>query len=360
MEPKEKIILITHNQFGYQTDFYKYSLYLKEYYEIVYICLNRSDKMVEMPGVVIHYLKSSKFKPFLLIRFIFSLISIIKKEKPKIVLVKYFPLCFTIILASLKPKYVLDIRSASVTKNSIINTLSDCLLKLAHYFFKFSIVLSQSLKDKFKLSKAKVIPLGADIIDASEKAFDDLRLLYVGTLNNRDIHKTIEGVSLFLSDNPSVKLKYTIVGNGSKDSVQNLSELIDLFHLQDIVFYKGPLNYSELIFPFKESNIGISFIPMTAYFDKQPPTKTFEYLMSGMPVIATNTFENRRIINDQCGVLVDDNAVSFANGLKKINDKRNDFSSLAIGKLYLDSTWENIVNSKLYPLLKTIQNDKTF
>jgi nucleoside-diphosphate-sugar epimerase len=65
-------------------------------------------------------------------------------------------------------------------------------------------------------------------------------------------------------------------------------------------------------------NIGVSYIPMLKCFDNQPPTKTFEYLLSGMPVIATATNANKDIINDVNGVLINDNSEEVYNGLTAI------------------------------------------
>ena len=86
---------------------------------------------------------------------------------------------------------------------------------------------------------------------------------------------------------------------------------------------------------------------MTKYFDNQPPTKTYEYLVSGLPVIATGTKENAKILNDSCGVLIDDNEVSFALGLQAIVSKRKTFNSAKIRNMYQENLWENIVNNNL-------------
>jgi hypothetical protein len=79
--------------------------------------------------------------------------------------------------------------------------------------------------------------------------------------------------------------------------------------------------------------------------------------MSGMPVLATKTFENQKYVTESCGVLIEDNPRSFAFGLKKLFDKRHTYSSLNISNLYSNFTWERIVNKKLSPLLQMIHND---
>jgi hypothetical protein len=94
---------------------------------------------------------------------------------------------------------------------------------------------------------------------------------------------------------------------------------------------------------------------MTTYYDTQPPTKTFEYLLSGMAVIATATSENRRIINSTNGVLISDDATGFANGLEKLFKRRHEFSSDEIRKPLMQHTWDNIVNFRLKPYLTDLR-----
>jgi glycosyltransferase involved in cell wall biosynthesis len=92
-------------------------------------------------------------------------------------------------------------------------------------------------------------------------------------------------------------------------------------------------------------------VPMTPYFEYQPVTKLFEYMLSGMPVIATNTYENRLIVNENNGVLINDTSEDFCNGLLTIYNKRNSFNSSEIRRSVESYTWGNIVNTNLKPYL---------
>jgi glycosyltransferase involved in cell wall biosynthesis len=97
-------------------------------------------------------------------------------------------------------------------------------------------------------------------------------------------------------------------------------------------------------------------VPITPYYDFQPVTKLYEYMLSGMPVIATNTHENRLVVNDDNGVLINDTPEDFCNGLAKICENRNSYNSLDIRKTVESYTWENIVNTILKPyLLKLLE-----
>lgn len=351
---KDKLFIITHNQFGYQTDFYNYCKYLRSYYEIQYICWDQGKEKLSIPGVYITYVKSSKRNFSSLLYFIFYIIKTIKQNKPTIVLMKYLPFCSLVNISSGNTKCIMDVRTASVSRNPLLNFINDTILHCEYRLFKHSIVLSKDIKERLFLNKATVIPLGADIIDPSEKNFDNFRLLYVGSLDNREIEKTIFGLKIFVNKNPEIDIKYTIIGHGNTEACQKLIDAIKFTEMDNIIEYKGSLPYTRLFIQFKENNIGISFIPMTIYYDKQPPTKTYEYLMAGMPVIATKTTANMQIINKTSGVLIDDTPESFVEGLEEVIKNCNNYSSMLIRNMYLENTWENIVTKKLFPFLSKI------
>ena len=84
---------------------------------------------------------------------------------------------------------------------------------------------------------------------------------------------------------------------------------------------------------------------MTSYFDFQPATKTFEYLMAGMPVIATKTYENKQVITPLNGVLINDNADSFAQGITTIFHDIESFDEKTIRQTVQNYDWAKIVNS---------------
>ena len=70
-----------------------------------------------------------------------------------------------------------------------------------------------------------------------------------------------------------------------------------------------------------------------------------------MPVIATNTFENRQIVNEKNGVLIQDITEDFCRGLEHIYNQRKTYNSSNIRKSVEQYTWNNIVNNTLKPYL---------
>ena len=121
--------------------------------------------------------------------------------------------------------------------------------------------------------------------------------------------------------------------------------------MNEFVRYEGRKTHEELSHYFEQSNIGIVYIPQTPGYDCQPVTKLFEYLLSGMPVIATGTYENKLIVNEVNGIIINDSAEDFCKGLIRIYNHKDSFNSELIRKSVESYTWEKIVNSNLKPFL---------
>jgi len=218
-------------------------------------------------------------------------------------------------------------------------------------------VISSNLAKRLGLlgPKVHILPLGADVISPTDKEFDTLRLIYVGTLHNRRIDDTIIGFHrFFLEFHDRIQCTYKIIGSGYRGEEEDLRRLVRRLDLQSVVEVLGRIPHEELRPYFDASNVGIAYIPITKMYDVQPPTKTFEYLLSGMAIIATSTTENMRLVNMKNGVLVEDNAESFCAGLKQIYERRKGFDSSSIrdeGRPYM---WKTIVENNLHPYLERL------
>ena len=215
-------------------------------------------------------------------------------------------------------------------------------------------MISYSLAKKLKIDgKAFILPLGADTISSADKNFDEMKLLYVGSLFNRNIDVTINGFRIFYEEfKNQINLSFTIIGSGERDEETALRKLVSHYGLSEIINVTGRIPHTQLKPWFDAANVGVSYVPIVDYYDCQPVTKTFEYLLSGMPVIATRTSENIKVINSQNGVLVGDTVEDFYLGLKTIFKKRYLFDSEKIKSGSIDYTWSNIVIKYLKNILK--------
>jgi len=278
----------------------------------------------------------------------------IKRINADIYIVNIFPFCFLIRVFHPLLNIVLDIRSGGVNRKKIFRILRNKRLKINHLIFGRSVILSESLAKRLNLNPAKyhVIPLGSEVLSTIRKSFDDLKLFYIGSLNFRRIHETLLGYKQFLERNYCEGTCYTIVGFGSVEEEELLINTIRGKNLDNYVKFLGRKSHHEIKDVFDTHNVGISYVPITEYYDVQPPTKTFEYLCSGMAVIATATYENSRVINKNNGVLIKDTAEDFRKGLEEIFRNRKLYDSAIISRDANKYTWEYIVDNYYVPYIE--------
>lgn len=349
MDKRTKLLILNRTQFGYHIDTYYYCKYLCDDFCITYLGWDYEQPYLKVAGVNVIYISRKYNKVKRYINFIKACISECRKDYD-IVFIEYFPFCQFIKLFVPNNNYVVDIRTGALTSNRLVRMFKNIYFKWEANNFKNITVISSSLARKLGLniSKTQIIPLGADIISNNNKSYKEMKLLYVGTFHFRNLEDTILGVAKFYRENRhQIKMNYIIIGYGYHQEEKMYASLIKKEGLEDIISVVGHVPHDKLKPYFDKQNIGVSFIPITPYFDCQPPTKTFEYLLSGMPVIATATHENALVVNDENGVLIKDTADSFCKGLEKLANNRVMYNSEKIRTTRKQSTWENIIHNKL-------------
>lgn len=157
------------------------------------------------------------------------------------------------------------------------------------------------------LSKIEAIPMGADAslfspqlngYDVRRKydiSFDDKVLIYVGTLSKeRRLEILLRAVKTVRNELPAVR--FLIVGDGDgKASLLSISEELGL---KNTVIFTGYIDSKLVPFYIAAADVAISAIPNTLYYSLSSPTKIFEYMAMGKPVIASNIFPHAQIINN--------------------------------------------------------------
>lgn len=344
-QPVTRVVIISTAQFGYHIDTYYYCKYLKDRCRVTYIGWDLGFSPIDMDGIQVISV-SRQGGPVRLIRFLNTFWHQTKNNND-IVFIKYFKFV-SWILRLLRPDnpMVLDIRTGSVEKNRLVREFYDAVLKIEALFFDNITVISSGLSKKLGLEKsAKILPLGAETISSTEKVFNDIRLLYVGTLYNRNLENVIYGLQEYLAQTGAIgKIIVTIVGDGSPGQLGQLITETERCGISGIVVFAGRVPHDQLQPLFDTHNIGLSYIPLTPYFDEQPPTKTYEYLMSGMPVIGTRTAANQLIINSENGVLIGDSPHDVCAGIQIMIQKMNQFSSEKIRISVQNYQWHRIVD----------------
>ncbi len=341
------LVILSQSQFGSHIDTRFRCKYLRHRYNITIVCWDYSLPKQSMDGVNPVYISRDGNIIFRNIRYIHAAYMWLNNNPCDICIIKYFRGCSFIKLRFPRLSFVFDIRTGSISENALFRTSYDSLLLFESKFFRHVTIISESLSKKFNLTKkATIVPLGSEPISVTSKSFDSLHLLYVGTLSGRHIDKTLIAFSRFYNEHKrDIPMSYTIIGDGPHAEIEQLDEIAEEFSLSSVVNITGRIPFTELKPYFDSHNIGVSFVPITDFFDVQPVTKTFDYLLSGMPVIATATYENKKVISDSNGVLIDDSIDDFYKGIQNIWDNKKRYKSEQIVTTSSQYRWNDIINN---------------
>ncbi len=354
---KKRILIISQVQFGAVIAPYQYSRYLKNRFDITYLCWDYGFPRLEEPGVRVIYVSREGNKARRLSRLVRESVQEIKHGGYDLVFVVYFQGSFLLPLLAGRKRQILDIRTGYVRSRGPKRWLSNRLLWFESLFFPYITILSESLREDLAIPARKccLVPLGATHADFPPKTFEDMRLLYVGTLRHRDMEKSVDGFSQFYAErNGGSAASFVIVGAGNPEDEQRLRDAIHRSPCPQAINYVGWVDHKDLGKYFAEANVGVAFIPLEEHFQFQPATKVFEYLLAGMPVIATNTFENARTINESNGVLISDTPADFCRGLRELYEARHRYDSAAISASSTKYTWSYIIENQLLPYLTSL------
>lgn len=350
---RKKILIVNREQYGFHIDTYKYCEYLNGSFNITYLGWEqRKSEKIPSEGVIVKYISREGNMLSRYLRFLKEVNTEVRRNTYDLIFLVYFPGSSIIKLLNRRKKFNIDIRSCATGLNKLTNRIQDLLLRVECMFFKNVSIISNSLAEAIKLERYHLLPLGGERFSNNKKSFESLKLLYVGSLFGRNIMECVKGFHKFLKYNSDrVELSFTIIGDSPGAEKDEICHYIIQNNLEKFIKVEGYIHNTLLHRYFEEANIGIAYIPRITYFDNQPPTKTFEYLVSGLPVIATTTKEHIKIISEDCGILIDDNKEAFAAGIHEIFIRRNSFDSELIKYLYKDHLWKNIVERNLKPYL---------
>ncbi|UBM62458.1 glycosyltransferase [Candidatus Sulfidibacterium hydrothermale] len=356
---KKKILFIDKRSFGTLIDGLKYCEYLSSDFEITYLCLNSVDNPYRSASINIVTINNNYGKLKTIIKLIQKTNSLLSKEKFDIIFIFYFQFSSLIKLFSYKKNcnYILDLRTGPIYKNVFKRVFFFYLLKTETFFFKNVTIISECLSKKLGLrtKKTHILPLGSDkFVEKKGSNVNSMNLLYVGILNQRHIYKTVYGLKKFFTEyGGEISITYDIVGPGNSKEIQKIKQAVNVTKLENIITLHGKIPHYKLMSFFVKNNIGVSFIPKTEYFECQPPTKTFEYINSGLFCIATSTLENKKLINNDNGILCEDTPESFYEALVSTFKRLDKIKPQTISKTLSDYSWENIINKNLKKYLNS-------
>ncbi len=353
---KKKLLIVNPAQFGYGAGYHYYCKNLKDAFDIDFLCIDKGFTKIDESKINIIYWPDEKNRLKRLLGFIYHAVRLSWGKKYDVVFCVYFRWVYLLGLFCRGDLKILDIRTVSLSDNALQRFLYNGMNLFSCLFFGKITTITKSIAELLKLPSGKTfyLPLGATTLDDTVKNYDKTHLLYIGTLHNRQIEKTIEGfVRFYKKYKNAVSLRYDIIGfSHDLADEKRIVETIEENNLNSIVVFHGRKNHLQVKEYIQKATIGVCFVPQKPYYDVQPPTKIFEYVLSGLITIATNTKENRRLITDINGVICEDNADSFCAALEKIYANLDEYNDRKIRDSLNEYNWENIVKNVLLPILE--------
>ncbi len=349
----QSVLFIIPDQFGYSAGYYYYCKYLLEAgYRVGVLSFDIGKKKIELDGdfeslyITPHNTLQYRCAIF---KHLFSL-----KKKYDVVVFKQMPGLFLSALLLRRKKRILDIRTGSVHNGEWRKKAENYDIWLQSLFFDKVFILSKELAKELKIPANKYIwlPLGADEIAVRDKDYtSSMQLLYVGTFDYRNIFQAVKGFALFKRriEKKGISLSFDIIGSGSKEAVRRIQQTIEENGLKKDVTLHGYLTHQDASVYYEKCNIGISYIPMVPCFENQPPTKTYEYILSGLVCIGTATGSNKQLIDNSNGILHKDNPEDFCSALECYYNCRFNYDTISVKSSLEEYKWVNIVNNILIP-----------
>ena len=341
---RKTVISVGYNQYGYAAVFeHFYSQQWSKEFDFIHICLDRGEPKIDPPSnVQIYYVQAAGNRIIRKWRLISTIVQIAKKNACGILWLSYFRLSFLVRLLLPGYKIIMEYWSVCVNANRLNRLIKNLLMTFEALFFRHKVVISIDLKQHLHLANnTKILPIGANILSSTNKQFDKLRLLYVGTLGvQRDVYKTIEGVVEFREKRPNADLRYDIIGKGN--GMNHIKAEIQRFSAGDYIKVHGYVPDEEITPFYDNCNVGVCFARMEDYYLVQPFTKLYEYGLSGMALISVKVKDSVRRIDEKLGVLCDDNADSFADALVQLYDNRMNYDSKYIRDCLKPYSWQSL------------------
>lgn len=166
-------------------------------------------------------------------------------------------------------------------------------------------------------------------------------IMYHGSLVERNgLDLAIEAIAKVRTNIPTVELR---VFGARTSFLDSMMERAKERNVQDIVHFLGPRRLEDLVTEIEECDLGVIPNQRNAFTDINTPTRIFEYLALGKPVIAPSTqgitdyFDQRSLLFFESG-----NAADLARQIDYAFLHPQEMAEIAVRaqQVYLEHTWE--------------------
>ncbi len=184
------------------------------------------------------------------------------------------------------------------------------------------------------LAKLRLIYMGVDsifnevgIVDAHEKDDHPLELIYIGSVTKergRDV--MLEALAMANMEGEIARL--TIIG-ACADQQKYCAKHARQFGIADSVVVHGRVPGQAIPFFLKNADAGLCLWENQPWWRFNPPTKLFEYLVAGLPVIASNIRTHTRYIrHGYNGLIFEYDSVNLTQAIQMMWERRKELPAL--------------------------------
>ncbi len=183
-----------------------------------------------------------------------------------------------------------------------------------------------------QVTKVKMIYMGVhnhflNHVVASSATQELVSLIYVGTISKtrgRDV--MIDAMAIVAKSN--IKAHLTMIGATDEELKFCRARIAEL-NISDFVTVMGRISGDEIPQYLHRSDVGICLWEHTPWSEFNPPTKLFEYLVSGLAVLASNIRTHTRYIHNwQNGLIFEYEASALAQSICDLYVNRSKVSDL--------------------------------
>lgn len=148
------------------------------------------------------------------------------------------------------------------------------------------------------------MPIVSELIDIKEPKFSKPTIGYIGTVRpDRGSRVTLRALSILQED--GYEVAFECIGPAAPDHKQELDELQSRFGIRDVRM-PGYLPPEQGWSRIARCHVGIAMLKKTPNFVGSYPTKLFEYMALGLPVITSEIPKYQDVVEDSgCGLVAD-------------------------------------------------------
>lgn len=206
-------------------------------------------------------------------------------------------------------------------------------------------LLAKKIEKKYDIKKVEVITNFAKKKEIVKQQNKKIKIAYTGVITEaQDLKNVLKENSKFKKN-----IEFHIVGDGNQ-----FSELKKIVKNEKNIFLYGYKNKTFCDKIIRESDICLLTLKQVKLFEAALPSKIFEYLSFGKPVLANTSLVVKDIIEDNdCGWYFNNkNIVKKINALNKQDIKKKSKKAL---KLFNEKFEEEKVCKQIYDLVKKVE-----